>query len=68
MPESHGATAAVSPWVNTWRENLYRQHIRSISRFDESQEKWPRRWSLLFAVVASLVLWALILSPVFFFL
>jgi hypothetical protein len=49
-------------------ENRYRNDVRSISRLNDVQEKWPLRRTLLFVVVVSLALWGLILCPIFLIL
>jgi hypothetical protein len=64
MRESQSAAAAVSPWVKPWSDDSYCYDFQAIPRPDA---RWRRR-NLLFIVIASLVLWALILSPVLLFL
>jgi hypothetical protein len=69
MPESQSA-AAVSPWAKPWSEDSYYSedsYCRDIRAIARSEANWRRR-NLLFVAIASLALWALILSPILLFL
>src|SRR5262249_40688383 len=62
MTEFQGSAAA--SWAEPWSDVSHYQDSRVLSR---PESKW-RPSGLLFAAIASLVLWALIFSPIWLFL